>query len=129
MPKKKLAKRKAVKAAKKSFKTPIRDRREHIRVPTQILLDIRPPVPGIDEILGGMIVNLSLGGLAFESDNKLAIGTNVCVTMEKPLALTGKIVHVFPNGEKRRYGVRFTHIGLFSPSKLENHVGLVLKKT
>jgi hypothetical protein len=117
------------KKKKTAAKKTVQERREYPRVPTQILLDIRPPVPGVEESVGGVIVNLSLGGLAFESLSRLSPGTDIYVAMEKPLVLTGKVVHVFPNGNTHRYGVRFTNLGLFSERKLEKHVGLVLKKT
>jgi c-di-GMP-binding flagellar brake protein YcgR len=128
MPKKKKKKTAAKKTSARKRPRHVRERRQHIRVPTHIMLEIRPPVPGADEV-EGVVVNLSLGGLAFESPSKLAPGTDIYVLMEKPLTMTGKVVHAFPNGNQRRYGVRFTSIGLFSERKLENHVGLILKKT
>lgn len=76
-----------------------------------------------------MVVNLSLGGLAFESKVRFNPGMDIYIALEKPLALMGRIVHAFPNGDGFRYGVRFTSLELFSERKMERYVSLVLKKT
>ncbi len=105
-----------------------KERRRYPRVPTKILLDVRPPFSSSSE-MGGVVVNLSLGGLAFESTTRLETGTDIYIAMENPLALVGRIVHAFPNGHLYRYGIRFTSLGVFSQRKLEKYIGLVLRKT
>ena len=104
-----------------------KEKRQYPRVPTSILLDVREPDPDAKKT-GGMVVDLSLGGLAFESGSKLAAGTDLFIGMEMPLALFGRIVHAFPNGDKYRYGVRFMKLGLFDERKVKKYISLRLRK-
>jgi hypothetical protein len=87
------------------------EKRKHPRVPVGLSLDIvAKKVPGSH--VHGQIVDLSVGGMTFESDAELEEGASLFLKVNIPLYIRGEIRHMRPReAPPYRYGVRFHKIG------------------
>ena len=104
----------------------MKERRRYPRISTSILinlLDSENKTPKCQ----GCIRNLSLGGVALESDTKLTVGTNLLLRINIPIEVLGKIVWIEQYGKSYKYGIKFKKISLFDKLKLKKYIETKLK--
>ena len=97
------------------------NRRRFVRIPlhTEVTCQVG------DQSFRGMSSNISQGGILFEAGRPLASGTTVRLSFKLPgtslkIDLTGAVVRV---DDKKRAGVRFTHIGAREIELIQELVG------
>ncbi|MEK6544229.1 MAG: PilZ domain-containing protein [Elusimicrobiota bacterium] len=56
------------------------------------------------------VVDISEGGLGFETSQKMELGSSFTLSLDLPLTVQGDIVRAAPQGRKFRYGVRFHRV-------------------
>lgn len=92
-----------------SEQTGSKEKRRFKRFPANITLEISDNMkPG--KKIAAIITDISEGGLAFESNQKLEMGSSVNLQVETPLSVQGGVVHVEERGAKFRYGIRFSSV-------------------
>ncbi len=87
-------------------------RRRFIRHTADVPLEVRTVRENTGETLRG--VNVSYGGLAFESDDPLARGTTLEVRIDQvqpPFEAHARVVHCEPEGDHYCIGVQFLDAG------------------
>ncbi len=102
-------------AAKKSPS----EKRRHERFPVGLALDVVNKGQDVRRCLG-VIADLSMGGMAFESGAVLEEGSSLYLRVNIPLELRGEVrrVKAVP-GKGYRYGVRFHRLGFSSPESVK----------
>jgi len=94
-------------------KTRKQEKRKFPRFPAGILLDIHAHGETVGKIQG-RIVNLSVGGMAFETAAPLEEGTTLYLKINVPLEIRGDVRDIRHSSHKYCYGVRFHTIGFLS---------------
>lgn len=88
--------------------------RKFYRHPTEIPIDVCPATESEFALAQHQMKNVSLGGLAFESDDRLEMGTVVRVSVSfpgSPIQMVGKVAWCRPEGvDKTSFliGIEFT---------------------
>jgi len=92
------------------------EKRRHERFPMGLSLGVVTKGEGVRRCLG-VIADLSMGGMAFESDAVLEEGSSLYLRVNIPLELRGEVRRVKPGARAgvHRYGVRFHRMGFSSP--------------
>ena len=86
-----------------------KERRRHPREEISIVFDILDGAPGLKGQNRGVIVNLSEGGAAFESDAFLEKGQALRFEVPVPVRVWAKVLRV-QEGVRNRYGVKFQRV-------------------
>lgn len=87
------------------------EKRKHPRVPSKITLVIHAKGLPVSRV-NGKILDLSVGGMAFESDAVLEEGMSLFFKINWPLTIRGEVRSIRDTAARtRRYGVRFHKIG------------------
>ena len=90
-----------------------KEKRKHPRFPAGILLDLHAHGHTVGKIQG-RIVDLSVGGMAFETVAPLEEGTSLYLKINIPLEIRGEVRHIRESAHRHRYGVRFHKLGFLS---------------
>ncbi|MEW6555983.1 MAG: PilZ domain-containing protein [Elusimicrobiota bacterium] len=81
----------------------------------------------------GIIKNISLGGLAIETENDLPIGGELrfafLLPNKKNITTIGKVLWEYKDKVSNYYGVQFVLVGFFSRLKLKRFINSNLPKT
>ncbi len=103
-----------------------KEQRKHNRVPATIVTQLHTP----DSTLSkgkGCVVDLSLGGMGFESESEFDNNTDIFFTMNLPIEIQGKIVRIDRKGTLKRYGVKFTKLGDVEKLNLDRYITVRFK--
>ncbi|OGS27471.1 MAG: hypothetical protein A2297_07750 [Elusimicrobia bacterium RIFOXYB2_FULL_48_7] len=97
-------------------------KRKHLRADSDILVDIF----SADAIVNrgrGCVVNISLGGIAIETESALDLGHELLIDMKlpggtRPIEIHAKVVRQQNMGNLFHYGLKYTRLGLLQRIKL-----------
>jgi len=95
----------------KTVRTKVQEKRLHPRVPVGLSLDVHAQGLRVQRVRG-KIVDLSVGGMAFETEAELDQGASLYLKVNIPLFIRGEVRYMGGRqGPPYRYGVRFHKIG------------------
>ncbi|OIO75173.1 MAG: hypothetical protein AUJ85_03880 [Elusimicrobia bacterium CG1_02_37_114] len=102
--------------------------RKYKRASTAILLDMAP-VDSLTRKSRGCIVDLSLGGMAVESETDYKMDREILLSINLPIRITGKIVRKEWNTQENlyNYGIEYTKISFFDKLRLKKYVKTLIK--
>lgn len=105
-------------------------KRKYLRVVYTASADISPVKnPGFK--YSGIIKNISLGGIAVETENELAVGGEFSFAFllsgRKRIKASGKIIWEYKDKNSNNYGVQFTRIDFLSRFRLKRFMEERLK--
>ncbi|MFN3966538.1 MAG: PilZ domain-containing protein [Endomicrobiia bacterium] len=110
------------------------NRRKYIRIPVTILVDLYPS-DSLAKKGRGCIVDLSLGGMAIETEAELELNSEIFMRINLPTDGGQTIFDVFANvirkqdmGNIFHYGVKYTRINFFEKLKLRSFIKRWIKK-
>ncbi|MBI4057536.1 MAG: PilZ domain-containing protein [Elusimicrobia bacterium] len=86
------------------------EKRKHPRFPVGLALELHAPGHLISRGKG-KIVDLSVGGMSFETNAELEEGTSLYLKVNIPLEIRGDVRHIRQRGTLHSYGVRFHKMG------------------
>ena len=91
-----------------------KEKRKHPRFPVGISMSLFTNGRNVGRCKG-QILDLSTGGMAFETDTELEEGSSLFLKINIPLEIRGEVRHIKAGlGGLQRYGVRFHKIGFKS---------------
>lgn len=61
----------------------------------------------------GVVIDVSISGLAIDTEADFAVNEKVTCEIEVPITLTARVVRRISNGQMRRYGLRFENQSIF----------------
>ena len=97
-------------------------KRKYDRIPATILAELYP-IGSIVSQGRGCVVNLSLGGVAIETETSFAVGTELDLVINLPLQMTGRIVRSEKvEGNFNRYGIEFTKSNLLDRLRIRRYI-------
>jgi len=103
-------------------------KRKYVRIPVTILVDLYPPDSSVKKGRG-CIVNLSLGGMAIETEAELELNSEIFLRINLPSDGKSAILDVFANvirqqqiGNLYHYGLRYTRINFFEKLRLRSFI-------
>ena len=107
------------------------ERRRHPRVNFSTALDIY--YIGVKEpISQGIVKNISLGGMSFETDNEFATGSDLEFRFDlgenKWVKVKGMVMWQTPSSGSFIYGIMFTKVSFFDKLKLKKFMKHALVK-
>lgn len=86
------------------------EKRRFPRFPLGITMDMHAK-GGVSKGVHGTLIDLSVGGLSFETPAELEEGSSIYLKISIPLEVRGEVRHIERVGMNHRYGVRFHKIG------------------
>jgi len=86
------------------------EKRLHPRFRVGMVLDLHTKGHSVSKGLRGAIVDLSVGGMSFETPAELEEGASIYLKVNIPLEIRGEVRHIRRTGVSHRYGVRFHKI-------------------
>jgi hypothetical protein len=96
--------------AKKKAEKSGAEKRQHPRHPVGMVLDLHAKGGSVNKGLSGTIVDLSVGGMSFETTAELEEGAALYLKVNIPLEIRGEVRHIRKVGGRHRYGVHFHKI-------------------
>lgn len=87
-----------------------KEKRRHPRFPMGMVLDLHAKGSPVSRGLVGTIVDMSVGGMLFETTAQLEEGATLYLKVNIPLEIRGEVRHMRKLGERHRYGVHFHKI-------------------
>jgi hypothetical protein len=82
------------------------EKRQHPRFRVGVVLEMHTK-GGVTKGVAGSIVDLSVGGMSFETPAELEEGSSIYLKVNLPLEIRGQVRHIRQVGSTHRYGVRF----------------------
>ncbi|MBI4051789.1 MAG: PilZ domain-containing protein [Elusimicrobia bacterium] len=92
------------------------EKRKHPRFPVGLTLELHAPGQLVSRGRG-KIVDLSVGGMSFETNAELEESTSLYLRINVPLEIRGDVRHIRQTGHIHRYGVRFHKMGAVTADK------------
>ncbi|MBI2071286.1 MAG: PilZ domain-containing protein [Elusimicrobia bacterium] len=86
-----------------------KEQRKYERHPASFVLEIADFAKPSKKV-SALVTDVSEGGLCFESDQKIELGSSLTLRLEVPLMVQGGVVRTETRGNKFRYGVRFHNV-------------------
>lgn len=104
----------------------IREKRKYVRIPIIILVDLFTTDSSVPKGRA-CIVDLSLGGLAVETEVELKKDTELFLRINlpgrpTPLEVFAEVVRQQEMGNVFRYGLRYTQLNIFEKFKLKYYI-------
>ncbi len=87
------------------------EKRRHPRFNLGISMDMHAKGLAVSTGVSGTIIDLSVGGMSFETPAELEEGSSIYLKINIPLEIRGQVRHIRKTGAAHRYGVRFHKIG------------------
>ena len=87
------------------------EKRRFPRFPLGITMDLHARGLAVSKGVSGTIIDLSVGGMSFETPAELEEGSSIYLKINIPLEIRGQVRHIRKVGLTHRYGVRFHKIG------------------
>ncbi|MEO0224839.1 MAG: PilZ domain-containing protein [candidate division WOR-3 bacterium] len=97
------------------------ERRRAIRVPINIILDVYKNGK-LEHSYRGCGINLSLKGIAIETDGEFEKNEDVLLKINIPIDVKGKIVWSKQEGKIYRYGIKFEKLGFFEKFQVKKYI-------
>jgi hypothetical protein len=85
------------------------EKRQFPRFRVGVVLDLHTKGT-VSKGVAGSIVDLSVGGMSFETPAELEEGASIYLKVNLPLEIRGEVRHIRQVGSTHRYGVRFHKI-------------------
>ena len=111
---------------------PVKAQRKHLRIPIVILVDLY--LASIMVKRGrGCIVNMSLGGMAIESETEFEKGDELFIVVnlpgaKKPVEFYANILHEEKAGNINHYGLKYVRMKFLQKLKMRNFIHHWIKK-
>jgi len=109
-------------------------KRKYVRIPVTILVDLFTPDSQIKKGRA-CIVDLSLGGMAIETEAELELNSEIFLRINLPSDGKSTMLDVFANvirqqqiGNLYHYGIRYTRMNIFEKIKLRNFIKRWIKR-
>lgn len=98
------------------------ERRKYPRIPEEMVFAIQggPLLP--DQVAQGAIVDISEGGVAFESEAEIPVGQVIAFELRLPIHVQAKILHSERRGERHRYGMEFEKVEWLDRETLRRYI-------
>lgn len=97
------------------------ERRKAVRVPINIILDVYKNGV-LEESYRGCGLNLSIKGIAIETDGVFEKNDIVLLRINIPIDVKGRIVWVKKEGKISRYGIKFEKLGFFEKIQVKKYI-------
>jgi hypothetical protein len=88
------------------------ERRRHPRFPISVVFEILDGKPSLKGQGRGAVLNISLGGVLFESEAFLEKGQHVYFELPIPVKVWAEVLRVRREGVRTQYAVKFTKVRL-----------------
>lgn len=104
------------------------ERRRAVRIPVNMIVELITS-KGITDRGIARLKDISIGGMAIESELKLWKGSTIFLSMHIPVMVRGKVVYENPTDVSgvRRYGIKFESLGFLEKINLKRFIKAQIK--
>ncbi|MCS7184941.1 MAG: PilZ domain-containing protein [bacterium] len=105
------------------------ERRKYVRVPINMIIEVRTSKALLNRGLA-RVRDISLGGMAIETELKLWKGSKVFLTISIPMQILGSVVYEKSTNLTgvNSYGIKFEKLGFFNRINLKRFITARLSK-